>query len=465
MTESSSHPKIEILTYSEVEEVKGFAGNFEVQIRKRARSVDPAKCTGCGDCLQKCPVKVPSEFDLGLRKRGAIYIPFPQAVPKVPVIDREHCTYFRKGKCKLCAQVCQAQAIDYEQKDEVYARRYGAIVVATGFTQFDPAAYGEYGGGKFKNVITGLHLERMLDSSGPTGGKVIRPSDGKPAKTIVFLQCTGSRDEAKGVSYCSRICCMYTAKHALLVREHDPEAQAFVFYIDIRAGGKGYEEFVNRVQREHGAVYLRGRVSRIYEEGDKLVVAGVDTLAGEQVRIEADLVVLASAMVPQTDAKQVAQILNIPYDQYGFFSEAHPKLQPVESVTKGIFLTGACQFPKDIPDTITSTGAAAVQVCNIFSHDEMEIEPKISVVREDLCSGCWNCLSVCPFSAIEKAESGGRPVARVIATLCSGCGNCASACRTKSIEIKGFTDNQIYAQIEAAFAREEKTEDADTPSA
>ena len=468
MTESSLDPNIEILTYSEVEEVKGFVGNYDVKIRKKARSVDMAKCTGCGDCVAKCPIKVPSEFDMGLRKRAAIYIPFTQAVPNVPVIDREHCTYFKKGKCKLCEKTCQAGAIDYEQQDEILERKYGAIVVATGFDLFDFSAYGEYGGGKYKNVISGLQLERMLDTSGPTHGHVVRPSDGKPAKTIAFIQCVGSRDESKGYPYCSKICCMYTAKHALLVKEHEPEAQAFVFYIDIRAGGKKYEEFVNRVQREYGAVYLRGRVSRVYEKGGKLVVRGADTLAGEQVEVEADLVVLASAVSAQPDAKQLAQMLNMPYDEFGFYTEAHPKLQPVESVTKGIFLTGACQSPRDIPDSVATSGAAAVKVCNVFSHDELEVEPKIAETLEDLCTGCGNCVEVCPYSAIEKAEVEGRPVARVISTLCHGCGNCVSTCRTKAIQVKGFTDDQIYAQIKAAFEQEETTEeesDADASAA
>jgi heterodisulfide reductase subunit A len=452
MTESSQDENINLLTYAEIEEVKGFIGNYEVTIRKKARSVDMEKCTGCGECQQKCPKKIPSEFDMGLGTRKAIYTPFTQAVPNVPVIDRENCIFFTKEKCQICSKVCPTNAVNYEQEDELITEKFGAIVVASGFEQFDWTVYGEYGGGTIPNIITGLHMERMLESSGPTGGHVIRPSDGKEAKDVVFIQCAGSRDEAKGMPYCSRICCMYTAKHALLLKDHQPDSQAFVFYIDIRSGGKNYEEFVKKVQREHGAVYIRGRVSKIYEQGNKLIVCGSDTLTGKPVKIEADLVVLAAAMVPQTDATELAQKLNIPYDKYGFFTEVHPKLEPVSSVTKGIFLTGASQFPRDIPDTVAMSGAAAVGVCGIFSHDELTIEPRIALVDEERCTSCLNCLQVCPFNAIDTRELNGRQYAYVQETLCTGCGNCASTCRVKAIKIRGFTDDQIYAQIKSAFA-------------
>jgi len=450
MTESSLEEKIEILTYSEVEEVSGFVGNFKVKIRKKARHVDMSKCTGCGECIQKCPTKVPSEFDMGLGKRKAIYTPFLSAVPNVPVIDTEHCIYFTKGKCKLCEKVCPTNAIDFEMQDEIVEQEYGAIVVATGFNLWDYSAYGEYGAGKYANVISGLHFERLTDTSGPTQGHVIRPSDGKPAKDVVFIQCVGSRDESKGYPYCSRICCMYTAKHALLLKDHVPDAQAYVFYIDVRSGGKNYEEFVKRVQRDYGAIYIRGRVSKVVEQGDKLLVYGVDTLSGQPVKVEADLVVLASAIEPQPDAKKMAQMLSMPCDQYGFFTEAHPKLRPVESVTSGVFLAGACQSPRDIPDTVSASAGAASGVIGILSKDELITEAKIAEVFEDLCTGCFNCIDVCPFGAIERAEYQGKPVARVVASICHGCGNFASACRTKSIQIRGFTDDQIYAQIEAA---------------
>ena len=451
MTESSQDENIEILTYSEVVEVKGFVGNFDVTIRKKPRSVDITKCTGCGLCVEKCPTKVPNEWDLGMGMRKAIYKPFGQAVPNVPVVDRENCLFFTRGKCKICQKLCPSKAIDYEQAEELVTKKFGAIIVATGFTQFDHSIYGEYGGGKFENVITGLHLERMLDTSGPTGGHVLRPSDRKEPKDIVFIQCVGSRDESKGKPYCSRICCMYTAKQAILLKDHFPETQSYVFYIDIRAAGKNYEEFVKRAQREYGTIYIRGRVSKIFEKGDKLIVRGADTLAGKQVEVEADLVVLATAVVPQPDAIDLAKILNIPYDQYGFYSEAHPKLQPVESMTRGIFLTGSCQFPKDIPDSIATTGAASVRTCEVLSKNELILDPKVAFVDSEVCSGCLNCLEVCPFDAIETKTLDGRIVAQVVPTLCHGCGNCAATCRTKAASVLGFTDDQIYAQVASVF--------------
>ncbi len=451
MMESSQDENITLLTYAEIEEVKGFVGNYEVTIRKKARYVDSAKCTGCGECKQKCPKKVSSEFDMGLGTRTAIYTPFTQAVPNVPVIDRNACLFFTKGKCQLCSKVCPTGAIDYEQQDELITEKFGAIVVATGFEQFDWTVYGEYGGGRIKNIITGLHMERMLETSGPTGGHVVRPSDGKEARVVVFVQCAGSRDEAKGMPYCSRICCMYTAKHALLLKDHQPDSQAYIFYIDIRAGGKNYEEFVKKVQRDHGAIYIRGRVSKIYEKGEKLVVCGADTLTGKPVHIEADLVVLAAAMIPQKDATALAQKLNIPYDAYGFYTEVHPKLQPVSSVTKGIFLTGASQFPRDIPDTVAMSGAAAVGVCGIFAQDEMALEPRIACVDTERCVSCFNCLQVCPYNAIIQKDIDGKICAYIQESLCAGCGNCAATCRVRAITVQGFTDEQIYAQIKAVF--------------
>ncbi|KKL54140.1 hypothetical protein LCGC14_2268370, partial [marine sediment metagenome] len=315
MVEVNQSDLIKLHTFSEVEEVSGYVGNFKVKIRKKARLVDENKCNGCGTCWQRCPVRLPSEFDMNLGKRKAIYVPFPQAVPNVPVIDQKNCLYINKKKCGICKKVCPFEAIDFEQKDEIVEEKFGAIIVATGFTMFDHSIYGEYGYGKYKNVTTGLHFERMLNSSGPTGGKIIRPSDGKEVKKVVFIQCVGSRDEARGMPYCSRLCCMYTAKQALLLKEHNPEAEAYVFYIDIRAAGKNYEEFVERVQNEYGATYLRGRVSKIFQRNGKLMVRGCDTLSGTQIEIDADLVVLATALIARPDAVELAQMLHIPYDQ------------------------------------------------------------------------------------------------------------------------------------------------------
>jgi heterodisulfide reductase subunit A len=455
MVNVSQSEQVTIHTFSEVEEVTGYVGNFTVKIRKRARSVDINKCTGCGVCYNKCPSKVPSEFDMGLGKRSAIYIPFPQAVPNVPVIDRENCLWFKKQKCGVCKKVCPFGAIDYDMQDEIFEEKFGAIIVATGFTQFDHSVYGEYGYGKYKDVVTGLHFERMVNSSGPTGGKIIRPSDGKEARDVVFIQCVGSRDEQKGLPYCSRLCCMYTAKQALLLKEHNKEAQAYVFYIDIRAAGKNYEEFVKKVQDEYDAVYLRGRVSRIFEKAGKLVVKGADTLSGAQIEIKADLVVLATGLIAQPDAPKLAQMLHIPYDQNNLFTEAHPKLAPVETITSGIFLTGACQSPKDIPDTVATASAASVKALGLMVQEKLVREPLIAKVKEELCSGCRACIQACPFSAIEEEEiedrklKRKRTVAKVLEAVCTGCGNCSAVCRMAAIDLEGFSDRQIMEEIKA----------------
>jgi len=455
MVTVSQSEHVTMHTYSEVEEVSGYVGNFTVKIRKKARSVDINKCTGCGACYNKCPVKVPSEFDMGLGNRKAIYTPFPQAVPNVPVIDRENCLYFKTKKCGICKKICTVGAIDYDMKDEVIEEKFGAIIVATGFNQFDHSVYGEYGYGKHKDMITGLHFERMVNSSGPTGGKIIRPSDGKEVRDVVFIQCVGSRDEQKGLPYCSRLCCMYTAKHALLLREHNKDSQAYVFYIDIRAAGKNYEEFVKKVQDEYGAIYLRGRVSRIFEKGGKLVVRGADTLSGAQIEIKADLVVLATGLVAQKDAPSLAQMLHIPYDKNNLFTEAHPKLAPVETITSGIFLTGACQSPKDIPDTVATASAASVKALGLMVQDKLAREPLIAKVNKELCSGCLACLKACPFSAIEEDEIEDRKlrrkrtVAKVREAVCTGCGNCTAVCRMAAIDLEGFTNTQIMEEVEA----------------
>ncbi|MBF0217398.1 MAG: CoB--CoM heterodisulfide reductase iron-sulfur subunit A family protein [Candidatus Omnitrophica bacterium] len=442
-------------TFSEVVEVSGHVGDFTVKIKKKARSVDLKKCTGCGACYAKCPVKVTSEFDEGLGKRKAIYVPFPQAVPNVPVIDRNACLWFTKKTCGLCKKVCAIGAIDYDQEDEIIEEKFGAIIVATGFKQFDHSVYGEYGYGKFKDVVTGMHFERMANSSGPTGGKIVRPSDGKEALDVVFIQCVGSRDEQKGVPYCSRVCCMYTAKHATLLREHNKNAQAYVFYIDVRAAGKNYEEFVKKAQDEYGAVYLRGRVSRVFEKGGKLIVRGADTLSGSQIEIKADLVVLANGLIAQDDATTIAQMLHIQYDKNRLFTEAHPKLAPVETITSGIFLTGACQSPKDIPDTVATASAASVKALGLMVHDKLEKDPLVARTNNDLCSGCKACYLACPYSAIEMVEIEDRKlkrkrmVSRVIEGVCAGCGNCTAVCRMGAIDVEGFTNRQIMRQIEA----------------
>jgi len=457
MVSVSRNENITIYTYAEVEEISGYVGNYVAKIRLRARSVDADKCTGCGTCWQKCPKKLPSEFDQHLGDRKAIYIPFPQAVPPVPVIDRDNCIYFQRGKCRLCETSCEVGAVDFAQEDQIIEEQFGAIIVATGFSLFDHSVYGEYGAGKYKDVITGLQFERMINSSGPTGGKIVRPSDGREVNSVVFVACVGSRDRSKGVAYCSRLCCMYTAKHGLLFKEHHPDGQAYVFYMDLRAAGKNYEEFARRAQEEYGVNYLRGRVSRIFEHQGQLVVRGADTLSGTQVEVKADLVVLATALVARDDAVDVARMLGIPYDENRLFTEAHPKLAPVETVTAGVFLTGACQAPKDIPDTIATASAAAAKALILFSHESLTVEPLVAHVDTSLCASCFACEEVCPFGAIERVEirdaisRKNREVAHVNKTLCQGCGNCTVVCRSGASDMAGFSHEQILAELMAVL--------------
>lgn len=457
MVEASQHEKIKIYAYSEVENVEGYVGNFTVKIRKKAKSVIEELCTECGACIEKCPFKFPNEFDMGMSMRKTMSVPFPQAVPNIPVIYRDYCPKYTKDmkKCGVCVKVCDPNCIDFNQKDTIITEAVGAIVVATGFDVMPVERFPEYGGGKYKDVITGLHFERLASSSGPTGGEIKRPSDGKTAKTMVFIECAGSRDESKGVSYCSDICCMYTAKHAMLHRHKVPGGRSYVFYMDIRCGGKRYEEFHRRAVEHDGAIYLRGRVARVYEENGELIVQGADTLTGSQVEIAADLVVLATAVVPRKGALELAQKLGISYDHYGFYNEYHPKLKPIETTTAGIYLAGACIGPMDIPTAVAQGSATAGKVLGLFSSDELSREPVVAEVSEATCNGCWDCVVSCPYKAIEKkpvADRAGnvlRWVAKVNEGVCMGCGICVAACHSKTIDLKGYTDAQVFATINA----------------
>lgn len=370
MVEVASHPNIELMTYSEVEEFSGCAGNFKVIIRKKARSVGEGKCTACGICQQKCPWKVDSEFNCGISKREAIYTPFPQAVPNIPVIDREHCAYFLKGTCRVCEKFCEAGAIDFEQKDELREAEVGCAIVATGFEPFEPRLKPELGYGIYDNVLTALELERLDQASGPTQGRII--IGGKEPKNVAFIQCVGSRDKSVGNEYCSRVCCMYSAKQAYYVKHKLPEAKVTVIYIDIRAYGKGYEQFYERVQKD-GVIYRRGSVSEIYRRGDKLMVRAEDTLLGEFFEEDADLVVLAVGLIPSEGYQRLAEILGISAGADDFFCEAHPKLGSVESGVKGIFMAGCCQGPKDITDSVIQASAAAAAACAILAREKAKV--------------------------------------------------------------------------------------------
>ena len=451
MTQVGSHPYIELMSYSEVEEVSGYIGNFKVKIRKRARYVDAAKCNGCGLCQEKCPLKVDSEFEAGMGKRKAIYVPFPQAVPNIPVIDTEHCTYFLKGKCRLCEEVCEVNAIDFEQEDEVVEVDVGAIMLATGFSVFDPTPIYQYGYKQLDNVITSLEFERLVNSAGPTAGNIVL-KDGSVPQSIAIVHCVGSRDKNYH-EYCSRVCCMYALKYAHLIKEKT-DAEVYQYYIDMRCFGKGYEEFYERISGE-GVNFIRGKVGEVTdratseEEKGKLVVVAEDTLLGSMIRVPVDMVILCVAMEPQPDMEAITRLFNISRSADGFLLEKHPKLDPVATTTDGVLIAGCCQGPKDIPDTVAQASAAAARVLAMISKGEVEIEAAVATIDENLCSGCKICSLICPYSAISFDEE--KKVCRVNEALCKGCGACVSGCMSHAIDLRHFTNEQILAQIDGVL--------------
>ena len=461
MVDCAQNDKIHIYAYSEVEHVGGFVGNFHVKIRRKARFVKEDVCTGCGACTEKCPQKkVPNEFNLGLDTRRAIYIPFAQAVPKVATIDPDSCNMLKNGKCGVCAKVCTAGAIDYKQKDEIVEREYGAIVAATGFQPIDLSKFDEFAYSKSPDVVSSLEFERLMNAAGPTGGTLLRPSDGAHPKTIVFVQCVGSRceDAQKGKSYCSKICCMYTAKHAMLCREKYPDTDVYVFYIDVRTPGKNFDEFYRRVVEEYGVHYIKGMVGKVVPEGGKLKVQASDLLDNRQLHIDADMVVLAAAIEPDKSARSVATMLTASMDTNDFFTEAHPKLRPVESPTAGVFLSGTCQGPKDIPETVAQASAAAAKVIGLLCKDSLTCNPCVAEPNEQMCNGCSNCEKVCPYGAITYADKEFRGpnrttlirrVAQVNPAVCQGCGACTVACMSGAMDLKGFSNKQILAEVDA----------------
>ena len=461
MVDCAQNEKISIYSYAEVEAVKGFVGNFHVTIRKKARYVKEDVCTGCGLCTEKCPQKkVPNEFNLGMDNRRAIYIPFAQAVPKVATIDPNYCTMLKTGKCGVCSRVCTAGAIDYKQKDALIEREYGAIVVATGFNPIKLDQFDEFAYSQSPDVVSSLEFERLMNAAGPTSGTLLRPSDHTHPKTIVFVQCVGSRCDGaqKGKPYCSKICCMYTAKHAMLCREKYPDTDVYVFYIDVRTPGKGFDEFYRRAVEEYGVHYIKGMVGKVVPEGGKLKVQASDLLDNRQLHIDADMVVLAAAIEPDESARPLATMLTASMDTNDFFTEAHPKLRPVESPTAGVFLSGACQGPKDIPETVAQAGAAASKVIGLLSKDQLTCDPCVAQPDELMCNGCSSCEKVCPYGAItyvDKEFRGPnrttllRRVAQVNPAVCQGCGACTVACPSGAMDLKGFSNKQIMAEVDA----------------
>ena len=455
MVEAGTHPNITLLTYSEVEAVKGYVGNFTVTIRRKARQVDEETCTGCGVCWEKCPVNViDTEFEAGIGYRKAVYVPFAQAVPKYPVIDKETCTYYLKGTCRACEKFCPPQSIRFDQEDEILSVEVGNIVIATGYQLFDSRRIPQYGYGRLPNVFTSMEFERLSNAAGPTGGHIVLRDGVTEPKTVGIVHCVGSRDRNYN-AYCSSICCMQSLKFAHLVKEHTG-ATVYNFYIDMRTPSKGYDEFYQRLMEE-GTIFIRGKVAEITEaahtpeEEGKLIVQVEDTLAGAQVRIPLDMVVLSAGLEPQADAKEVAQLFGISCGFEGWMLERHPKLDPVATMTDGIFIAGCVQGPKDIPATVVQGAAASARILGRIQQGEMELEPIRASVDEEKCSGCRICNNLCPFSAIIFHED--RMVTEINPALCQGCGTCVAACPAGAISGTGFSNEQILSQIEGLLLR------------
>jgi heterodisulfide reductase subunit A len=450
MMEVANHDNIELLSYSEITSIEGSIGNYTVKIRKKPRYVDVDKCTGCGDCATACRLKdrIVSEFNQGMGKRGAAYMPFPQAVPLKYVIDAKKCLFLTKGKCgeePLCKKACAQDAINFNQKEEIVERKVGAIVVATGYDIMDPTIVYEYGYDTSPDVITTLEMERLISSSGPTKGEILRPSNQQKPKSVTFILCIGSRDETQ-CTWCCRIGCMTALKQVYLLREKlGEDVEINVCYNDLRSFGKGYEEFYRKVRGLHTNMF-RGRPSEVRTMKENLKIDIFDTTTNKLFEIKTDMVVLVPAMMPRTDATEFARLLHLTLSGDGFFLEAHPKLRPVDTFVNGIFIAGCCQAPKDIQDTVSQASAAASRAATILSQEELEIDPLIAMVDEDACTGCGICVEVCPYEARTLNER--KRIAEVNDALCAGCGGCIAACPSNASIHKNFTKKQLLNMVD-----------------
>jgi heterodisulfide reductase subunit A len=443
-----NHPKITLLSYSEIEDFSGYVGNFKASIRKKATYIDGSKCDACAKCLEVCPVTVSAVEDRHFGPRPAVFIPDADTSPGPAVIDKKHCLHFTDG-CRACADVCPHKAVDFMQEDRIAEEEFGALVIATGYGPYDKKHLKHYGDVDLPDVIDGLECEEMLAEWERTNGVFKRPSDGKVPKEVVFVQCAGSRDKSKGVPYCSRICCMTTAKHAKLYMEAVPDGNVYIFYSHVRAGGKGFEEYVQESASEDHIIYIRGDIENIFSQNGDIKVWGRDELSGRELEINADLVVLATPLIPSRGSEELAKRLKVATDENGFFAEVHPKMRPVESATRGVFLAGCAQSPRDIPESIAHALGASGKVIALFSSDVIYQEPIVVFVDEDICSGCGVCEETCPYDA--RRIDPWTNKARVLAALCQGCGACAVACPSGATQQRNFTKTQIMKMIDAVL--------------
>ncbi|MBO6105964.1 MAG: CoB--CoM heterodisulfide reductase iron-sulfur subunit A family protein [Methanobrevibacter sp.] len=447
MVDTSKHENIELITYAEVKEVDGYIGNFTVKVEKKPRYVKEEDCTGCGQCQEVCPIEIPNYYDEGVGMVRAAYIPFPQAVPLCATIDKNYCI-----DCGLCETVCGPEAIDRNMEPEEIELHVGTIIAATGYDPYDPTEKYEYGYGRYTNVITAMEIERMINASGPTGGHVQKPSDGKEPKRVAFIHCVGSRDEQIGKSYCSRVCCMYSMKNAQLCIDHEPDTEVTCYYMDIRSFGKGFEEFYKTSQEKYGIEFIRGRPAEILENDDlTLTVRAEDTLLGKVTEYTYDLVVLSVGLEPPKGSNELRQTLGLSRTSDGFYMEAHPKLRPVDTLTDGVYIAGVAQGPKDIPDAVAQGSAAASRASIPMAKGEVEIEPITADTDTTVCGACEVCVELCPFGAVSIEGEGAEKHAAINVALCKGCGTCVGACPSGAMNQNHFKTEQIMAQIAAAL--------------
>jgi heterodisulfide reductase subunit A2 len=449
MMDVGRHPNIKLLAYSEVEDVSGYVGNFKVRVRRKARYVNEDDCTSCGDCAVVCPVVVPDEFQMGLGTRKAVHIPFPQAVPSAYVIAGDECLGQNPIACGKCIEACEKKCIDFDMQDQVLDLEVGSIIVATGMNVYDPAGLDEYGYTHYPNVVTSMELERLISTGGPLEGHFGRPTDLERPKRVGFIQCVGSRtqDPARGNAYCSNICCMNTVKAAQYIKDNYPDTEITVFYMDLRAFGKGFEELLMR-SRSNGVRYIRGIPGDVREDPStgNLWVTVENTMANRLESHEVDMLVLSVGATPATDTEAIRQMVSLSRAPSGFLKEAHPKLRPVDTPTKGIYIAGAAESPKDVRESVTQASAAASRASILLNKSKFAVEAITAVVDEDLCKMCGQCADVCPFGAIQWEK---KSVAHITSAACSGCGTCAAECKFSAIQMRHFTDQAIYAQLDA----------------